>query len=801
MSDNQNKEPLPLSSTSPQPASSPSLFVRILWEIVETATPLLVLGFLGKAAYNDIFYRATDEVTKPSGQYIVKNMANQAALKLISTLDDADRAKKGPLNDIHLDIAIDKFISANDELDSNSLYLTKLFDFTQKHPLFMLDRLKKIHDESLRNKVALLATDTQTIIDSIESNQGRDILSGMSDDMFNPILAHTYRQILKLPDAKKILMVLSKYPHGDEEAQMVTENKGPESPFHDEAFINKYLHAIIIQNPALINNFSNKELDDADIFFNKPEMLTGMLPFVSACPSSFLRDAPQLSKRGLSPESIAELTAEAHRTLDEHLKTVDEDSSYSASDSQARIFTDEMDNHHILPDATRFADLKSLSPAALIRLVACVQDQMYTSTFLGISRELYRKLDEQHLDLSIFMQTKSDRKALRNFMTMAIGYGQENVFIKRFADKSNPNQIVMDLMDDMETDFFDRESRNRPSNEWKIRTDVSTVYEYMSNCTYPELREQVEEDVVRRYQLHQNPVIKAAYGYIISSYLSRFPEKAQSQTFLDSDTRPEYSMPDQSHIDTSKLFIKNVCAQRIFFYDDDAGKSSFNNFIAHFKNKNNGAWSFEDHPDFIAVTSAKANGNGRRIVMIANKPEAKDNAQGSIDQYIKEKNLTFTVAVLRSHSYDARDTLKKVLDHNINPLLFLDLGCGGTTRLSYTQKKLPNAQIIVTSQVGTELVNNPLQSGLNAVILNSPIINWDKDWPLLIGPIRSPEKLGYRSPNDTLSGHLFQGIIRAIEKQQKVSHVTQPENLNPYALGKRFPVHPIRIGQNVYAVG
>ncbi|MCD8528975.1 MAG: hypothetical protein LRY27_03205, partial [Chitinophagales bacterium] len=228
----------------------------------------------------------------------------------------------------------------------------------------------------------------------------------------------------------------------------------------------------------------------------------------------------------------------------------------------------------------------------------------------------------------------------------------------------------------------------------------------------------IENNLYHNFQKKSTNDEHLAYALLIK-LLS--PKASVYKTFFDSVALQYPSKPLNS-LDSTALFGKdNTHTEWHFFYDDDDGKSSYNSFIASYRNA---AWKIQDFTDYVCIKSVK----GKKVIILANKPVYERSAPAKIDAYIKEHNLDVEVLVHRGHSFYVDNTLKHLQTEN--HLVVLG-SCGGYHQVLDILETAPSAQIIATKQIGSYTVNDPLIYQFVGDINKGKTINWETFWTTL----------------------------------------------------------------------
>jgi len=119
----------------------------------------------------------------------------------------------------------------------------------------------------------------------------------------------------------------------------------------------------------------------------------------------------------------------------------------------------------------------------------------------------------------------------------------------------------------------------------------------------------------RRVERSQDQRGLAVDGWLAAQLVQRSGGMPDAPALTTIAQRYRPYLPDRHAIPFAQLFHNGLNVQRHFFYHDDDGQGSFQNFLAQYRAAP--AWHVEDHGPFVRITSSGAD---RRIVIYANKP-------------------------------------------------------------------------------------------------------------------------------------------------------------------------------------
>ncbi len=188
-------------------------------------------------------------------------------------------------------------------------------------------------------------------------------------------------------------------------------------------------------------------------------------------------------------------------------------------------------------------------------------------------------------------------------------------------------------------------------------------------------------------------------------------------------------------IDTRVLFDSaNRCVERYFFWDDDDGVQSFENFLRQYEH--DAAWKIERFPAYVHLTGRGA--AGRSVEIYADIPidirlpanrEREGEAlrrQAAISAELDRRGIAPPVLVQRGHVYHVEKTLAFVTP--AAKLVMLG-SCRGVPEIHYVIETSHSAQVIATRGVGAMQINDAILKSLNVRLLSgAPVIRWADFW-------------------------------------------------------------------------
>jgi hypothetical protein len=431
-----------------------------------------------------------------------------------------------------------------------------------------------------------------------------------------------------------------------------------------------------------------------DVYYEK------VLPFgLAILENRFTADS--IRKLTLTPSSyyraFIDETLKLHSNPDRQVKTFLERPVTELNKTLAtKFYIDEINMLHESPDNVRFKILENLSPRELYFLLVGGTGQLYTSSFL----HLYKK----------FMAA-TEKEGLEQFLTSI-----DNYQFGQFVTNVSVYGLVDDLVEHLQPEKF---AALMGIHFRKVLSTQLTDNEVMLNAmTISEILYDIKrQPVVQRILLAQVAAFeksKSQYDIMLQRMFTGFKSILQNKT--DYTTNPIYDV-----LPVKRLQKNNQMLQVHFFYDDEDGTSSYESSLAAYDKK---LWEKKDMGNYIVLNSLV--GNSMRVYM--NKPMTKQGSDTSQDEMlrdIKNEGHEITSFIHRGHSYHLFQSLRKITPS----AEFVFLGsCGGYNEALTVFQMNPDVNMIVTRNIGSKLINDPLLQRVNTDLVNDKDISWDAVW-------------------------------------------------------------------------
>jgi hypothetical protein len=394
------------------------------------------------------------------------------------------------------------------------------------------------------------------------------------------------------------------------------------------------------------------------------------------------------------------------------------------------IFVREINALHTASNpAVRFKILDPLTPEELYYLIVLSEDEIYTSSYLGVYDRIFQRMHAARGD-SLIIKLHGDY--FRKFIKMAAAYNKLDHFLGTM-DKENASTIMKAFIIGLE--------KTGEEDAVDVADSYSNIFE-----KNPALAKFVLSEVQWNY--NKNLSINDKKGIIIYNLLQTLFESADTSNNIDLSAKlgipPVYTLNYDSLKDDSGRVI-----QQAFFYGDEDkdGQNSYADFMALFLKKPE--WKITENPtkEWVTITSTK----GMPVWIFANKPllgddDPDDKAQHNLDDYLYDNKLKPSIYIHRGHSYHVSSSLKQIQP---SAKIVILGSCGGYNNLSEVLDISEDAHIISSKQVGSKSVNEPILQAINNNLLAGKNIDWLSMW----------KELGNKFEKDPVAKEKFDDYI------------------------------------------
>jgi hypothetical protein len=373
------------------------------------------------------------------------------------------------------------------------------------------------------------------------------------------------------------------------------------------------------------------------------------------------------------------------------------------SEKSLDFYVKKINDLHTSPDAERFQSAQSLRPQDIFYVIVSADEEMYTSTYLGLYKRLMAHFKDQSADSILFL-VHNDK--FRKFMRIAATYNTLTDFLRHMPD-DRAKYLIHSFIGNIESSD-DEEAVSNAS-------DVADAFITLSKD--PVFNQYVKEELDNGLKTSQkNNHYQSIRLYSILQ---------QVYDLVNSDPSSNSLSANYKKLNFSSLKDKNGnMAELVLFYGDEDGKSSFNSFMSLFKDKKQ--WDVNTNDSWVTISSLQ----GQHIKIFANLPlkdeDEKDiAAQEALATYLEQQSIHPSILIHRGHSYHLPNTLKY-----LEPSVKLAIlgSCGGYKNMKKILELDPEIQIVASKQVGSMAVNDPLLNHLNSYLIDGKNVDWVTFW-------------------------------------------------------------------------
>ena len=365
------------------------------------------------------------------------------------------------------------------------------------------------------------------------------------------------------------------------------------------------------------------------------------------------------------------------------------------------FYVKELNDLHSSPDAVRFQSVQALRPQDLYYIIVSADEEMYTSTYLGLYKRLLEKFKGESAD-SVLNTVYSDK--FRKFMRIAATYNTLNDFLHHTTAERSKTLVHL-FISDIENNNEDEAMSNA--------SDIADAFITLSKdpVLNSYVNEELEAALKKSRQANQYQTTKL-YSILLKVY-----------EIVNND-QPGSLSANYKTLPYSALNDNGAVSELVLFYGDEDGKKSFTSFMNLFKDKSQ--WEVTTNDSWTAITSLQ----GQPINIYANLPLSEDDekevaAQEALAKYLKSQSISPSILIHRGHSYHLQNTLN-YLDPSVK--LAILGSCGGYKNMKKIMELNSQVQIIASKQVGSMAVNDPLLRHLNDDLASGENIDWVSFW-------------------------------------------------------------------------
>lgn len=379
--------------------------------------------------------------------------------------------------------------------------------------------------------------------------------------------------------------------------------------------------------------------------------------------------------------------------------------------------------------------LQELTPEELYTFMTYGEDEIIQRGFYKMLKLLVSKTPQGNI--YPLMQNLGFNN-YKKFLRKCAYYDLLDTVFKPFSNNQK-NQIINKLLANIENSTED---------------DAIQVADIIISLNSAEITELLHQQLKKEYERAEiNKIDKgvAIYG-ILSSLISRKIDGGWAKYVAE-----KYELPGLDLLPAYSLFNQQmVNVQQYYFYNDEDGVGSYNNFIKSYE-RSPLEWSIKDLGSFVMIQSK----TGRKIELYANKARDGETGITAMLDYMKKNALEPQIVVHRGLSTHTLKTFTRIPS---SAKLILDGSCGGYHVQQIAIDRAPGAQILCNRNVGTMYINDPLFKQINDEIRAGRDIIWSDFWSKMDQRVgTNPYFKDYIPPHKNAAAILIKALYDILE--------------------------------------
>lgn len=394
-------------------------------------------------------------------------------------------------------------------------------------------------------------------------------------------------------------------------------------------------------------------------------------------------------------------------------------------------------NYNISENTDQYyaGQLKELSADQIYAYITYGEDEIIERTFLKMFSELLVKSPNGNL---YHVMQNAGFNQFRKFIRKCAFYNVTDKMLSGMESeqrKSLANQLIAALENESETECINVAEifLNLQSREFTglLHSQLRTEYERCEKA-------KADKGV-------------AVYG-ILSAILSEKIDNGWARYVAK-----KYELPSLNTIPAYDLFNQDLAnIQQYYFYKDEDGISSYNNFIRSYQ-KSPLEWEIKDLGKFVLIKSRV----GQKVEIYANKATEGELGIDAMLLHMKNAKLEPQVVVHRGLSTHTLKTFSRIPN---NARLILDGSCGGYHVQQVAIDRAPSAQILCNRNIGTMHVNDPIFKQISDDIRSGKDLDWPDFWEKMRSRVGSnPYFKDYIPPHKNAGVILYKALYDVLE--------------------------------------
>lgn len=493
----------------------------------------------------------------------------------------------------------------------------------------------------------------------------------------------------------------------------------------NEPFVDTVVAKIAHEYPEIVYNYATSYTMVGRVVRRNPDSLVQAIVKVGATPENAIRvfpfidyivsgkyTIPELQKVAKNDDAYFLLAVNTlidmnRRILDgEHM--IGQPAMEASVKRSALSYIRMINQLHESPDPVRFTSVNSLTPQELYYVMVNGQQEIYTSSFIGVFKRFMQRMNPPRGD-QFLMSVIFDR--FRKFITLCSDYNTLEPFLASMSTQ-NANVLMHKFVDGLQY-----------TKGLAAAVDVADAFgSIKDSALLKKLQVEVNHNFEQSVQ-EGDERGKVLYGLLSTIFNTR--ESSDQDEVWAKTMSQKFDIPPIDYIPFKDLVNDSAgrVYEEVFFYGDKDGFDSYAHFMPTFQNKD---WRINElNKYFFSITSV----GGKPVTLFVKRPLSDPNedekAMNVLQQYLDDHDIHPTVFIHRGHSYHVNSTIK-VLQPSAQ-LVFLG-SCGGYNTLAQVLNISPNAQIISSKQTGSMTVNDPIIRTIEDNIRLGKDLKWENIW-------------------------------------------------------------------------
>ncbi len=294
---------------------------------------------------------------------------------------------------------------------------------------------------------------------------------------------------------------------------------------------------------------------------------------------------------------------------------------------------------HEYKDNLRFAIVEKMSASSIYALMVQGDREIFTSSFNGLFNRLLIKMRSEGKKGDEVIKMGDGPGDLRVFLRLCASYNRFGEFLKTM-DPAKGEEILRSNVMDLGT------SKDQLKDGTTLADTISVIKDPQIMFTMSGM---IKEAYIKAEKSGDKKTMKL-YGLLASIAASKTDDPWFKQMAV------KYPLENVSSLASKELFNPDhKSIQQYFFYNDEDGKNSFENFLRYYRSQPD--WKMEDHGTYVQISKKEKD---KTVEMYANKPENEDDGPEDIQKVFASKNIRMIVIVHRGHSYHAAKTIAHI---------------------------------------------------------------------------------------------------------------------------------------------